>query len=411
MPTSLLILNAGSSSLKFAAFQERDGQLDRILSGSVDEIGQAESELRITSVENPAGATQKISTKNLAGAAELILAELARLPGGADVAAVGHRVVHGGPDFIVPQLVTSELLDALRSLRTVDPDHLPAEIELIHELQRRLPSVPQIACFDTAFHHDLPRVAQLLPIPRRYADDGVRRFGFHGLSYEFLHGELARLGEPAAIKGRMILAHLGSGASLAALRDGRCVDTTMGFTPTGGLVMGTRSGDLDPGLMAYLARAEKMSAAQINHLVNHESGLRGISETTSDMRSLLEREATDIRAAEAVALFGYQAKKAVGALTAALGGLDALVFSGGIGENCAPVRARICDGLEFIGLQLDPARNADDAAIISSDTSRVVVRVIPTDEEVTIARHVRDVLFASTIPRTHDEPVPAAQRG
>jgi acetate kinase len=308
------------------------------------------------------------------------------------LAAVGHRVVPGGPRYSKPQRITAEMIKELHRLRTFDPEHLPLEIELIEAFRRRHPTLPQVACFDTAFHRTMPRVATLLPIPRRYETAGVRRYGFHGLSYEFLMAELAGLGDPAATKGRAILAHLGSGASLAGVRDGNSIDTSMGFTPTAGLVMSSRSGDLDPGLVSYLARTEQMSAAQFQKMVNHESGLLGVSETSSDMRDLLDRETKDVRAAEAVALFCYQAKKWVGACAAALSGLDTLVFAGGIGENAPPVRQRICDGLGFLGIELDRKRNSANAPIISSDSGRVTVRVIRTVEELTIARSATHVL-------------------
>jgi acetate kinase len=249
-----------------------------------------------------------------------------------------------------------------------------------------------VACFDTAFHHALPRVAQLLPIPRRYEALGVRRYGFHGLSYAFLMEELARQAGAEAAQGRVILAHLGNGASLAAVREGKPVDTSMGFTPAAGVPMSTRSGDLDPGLVWYLARTEEMDAQQFNDMVNSRSGLLGISETSSDMRDLLQREAQDVRAAEAVALFCYQVRKWTGAFAAALGGLDTLVFSGGIGENAPIVRARICAGLEFLGIELDEKRNAANEGVISAAAGRVAVRVIRTDEELTIARSVCRVL-------------------
>jgi acetate kinase len=245
--------------------------------------------------------------------------------------------------------------------------------------------VPQVVCFDTAFHRSMPAVATRLPIPRRYSAQGVQRYGFHGLSYTFLMQELARLGDPAAAQGRIILAHLGGGASLAAVLDGKCIDTSMGFTPTAGLVMGTRSGDLDPGLMSYLALAEKMTAAQFQTMVNHESGLLGISETSSDVRDLLDREANDSRAREAIAIFCYQAKKWIGSFAAALGGVDTLVFAGGIGENSAPVRRRICEGLEFLGMKIDESRNLRNAALISNEAGAVAIRVIHTDEESVIA--------------------------
>jgi acetate kinase len=280
----------------------------------------------------------------------------------------------------------------LRQLKPFDPEHLPEEIQLTEAFHRRFPELPQVACFDTAFHHDLPRVARLLPIPRRYEAQGVRRYGFHGLSYAFLMGELARLAGAEAAQGRVILAHLGNGASLAAVHYGKPVDTSMSFTPTAGVPMSTRSGDLDPGLLWYLARTENMSAKQFNEMVNFQSGLLGVSETSSDMRDLLDHETQDVRAAEAVALFCYQVKKWIGAFAAALGGLDTLVFAGGIGENAPPVRARICEGLEFLGIELDATRNAASEGLISATAGQVAVRVIRTDEEWMIAQTVCHVL-------------------
>jgi acetate kinase len=275
-----------------------------------------------------------------------------------------------------------------RTTRTI----LPSEIELIEVFRQRHPKLPQVACFDTAFHRTMPRVAKLLPIPRCYDAKGVQRYGFHGLSYAYLMEELARLGDPAATTGRVILAHLGNGASMAAVRDGKSIDTSMGFTPTAGLVMSTRSGDLDPGLAPYLARTELMTTKQFYEMVNHKSGLLGVSEISSDMRDLLAQEVHDIRAAEAVALFCYQAKKWIGAFAAALGGLDTLVFAGGIGENAPLVRARICDGLGFLGIALSESRNAETAGVISTDASRATVRVIRTDEDLMIARSVCGIL-------------------
>jgi acetate kinase len=273
---------------------------------------------------------------------------------------------------------------------------LPREIELIEAFRQRHPKLPQVACFDTAFHQTMPRVAKLLPLPRRFDAKGIQRYGFHGLSYAYLMEELARLGDPAATKGRVILAHLGNGASLAAVRDGKSIDTSMGFTPTAGLVMSTRSGDLDPGLAPYLARTEQMTTKQFYEMVNHKSGLVGVSETSSDMRDLLDHERQDRRAAEAVALFCYQAKKWIGSYAAVLGGLDTLVFSAGIGENCPSIRARICEGLNFLGIELNESLNAQSAGVISTDASRATVRVIRTDEELMIARSVCRVLGLTT---------------
>jgi acetate kinase len=307
---------------------------------------------------------------------------------------VGHRVVHG-MEHTEPELVTEQLLAELRRISPNDPDHLPREIELMTTLRQRQPKLPQVACFDTAFHRTMPRVAKLLPLPRRFDAKGLQRYGFHGLSYAYLMEELARLGDPAAAKGRVILAHLGNGASMAAVRDGRSIDTSMGFTPTAGLVMSTRAGDLDPGLAPYLARTEQMTGKQFYEMVNHKSGLLGVSETSSDMRDLLARESSDLRAAEAVALFCYQARKWIGSFAAALGGLDTLVFAGGIGENAPPVRARLCEGLGFAGIELDPSRNARSAAVISAENARVTVRVIRTDEELMIARSVFRLLASA----------------
>jgi acetate kinase len=273
-----------------------------------------------------------------------------------------------------------------------DPEHLPEELLLVNALHHGLPDVEQVACFDTAFHHNMPRVAQIFPIPRRYEAQGVRRYGFHGLSYAYLLEELARLAGDEAARRRVILAHLGNGASLAAVQGGQSIDTTMAFTPTAGIPMSTRSGDLDPGLVSYWARKEKMSVKGFNELVNFQSGLLGVSETTSDMRDLLEREQEDPRAAEAVALFCYAVKKQIGAYAAALGGVETLVFAGGIGENAAPVRARICEGLGFLGIALDEARNAAHEGVISAAGGRVTVRVIHTDEEVMIARLTCEVI-------------------
>ncbi len=317
-------------------------------------------------------------------AAGFLLDWLEAQPVCASVMAVGHRVVHG-MKHTKPERLTPKLLAELRRLAPYDPDHLPREIELIEAVRQRQPRLPQVACFDTAFHRSMPRVARLLPIPRRYATRGVERYGFHGLSYAYLLEELGRL-DPRAAQGRVILAHLGNGASLAAVHCGKSIDTSMGFTPAAGLMMSTRSGDLDPGLLAFLARSERMTAAQFGRMVNHESGLLGVSGTSSDLRDLLARESGDPRAADAVALFCYQAKKWIGSYAAALGGLDALVFAGGIGENAPVIRARICAGLGFLGVKLHPARNARNAPLISRGP--VAVRVIRTDEELMIVRSV-----------------------
>ena len=340
----VLTINGGSSSIKFALFEAGDS-LRRILEGGIERIGLPDATLRVKGVDQADNFSRMLTASDHTVAVGALMDWIEQRHGRDGLTAVGHRVVNGGPKYYKPQRITAEMVEELRRLSPFDPDHMPEEILLTEAFHRRFPDLPQVACFDTAFHHDLPRVAQMLPIPRRYEAQGVRRYGFHGLSFAFLMEELARLGDPAATTGRVILAHLGNGASLAAVRDGKSVDTSMSFTPTSGVPMSTRSGDLDPGLVWYLARTEKMGAKQFNEMVNFQSGLLGISETSSDMRDLLERETQDVRAAEAIAVFCYQIKKWIGAFAAALGGLDTLVFAGGIGENAPAVRARICDGL------------------------------------------------------------------
>jgi acetate kinase len=386
----VLALNGGSSSIRFAVF-DAGATSQRLLAGKIDRIGTRGTTLSVADATGKSSPLRRVAGADHRAAVEFLLEWLQAQPVFASVAAVGHRIVHG-MKHTAPERVTPRLLAGLRRIVPYDPDHLPRELALVEALGARYPRLPQVACFDTAFHRAMPRVAKLLPIPRRFAAKGVERYGFHGLSYEFLLEELARLGDPAATKGRVILAHLGNGASLAAVRDGRSIDTSMGFTPAAGLVMSTRSGDLDPGVLAFLARTEGMTPAQFDRMVNHESGLLGISATSSDVRDLLAREKRDPRAADALALFCYQAKKWIGAYAAALGGVDTLVFAGGIGENAPLIRARICDRLEFLGIALDRKLNAGNAPLISRKGGRVAVRVIPTDEEAMIARSVDRVL-------------------
>jgi acetate kinase len=391
----ILTINGGSSSIKFALFEAGDS-LRRILEGSIERIGLTEATLRVKGLNPADNLSRPVAAPDHTVAVGALMDWIEERLGRATLTAVGHRVVHGGPKYSDPQLITKEMVEELHQLTSFDPEHLPEEILLTEAFHRRFPDLPQVACFDTAFHHDLPRVAQLLPIPRRYEAQGVRRYGFHGLSYAFLMGELARLAGAEAAKGRVILAHLGNGASLAAVRNGKSVDTSMSFTPTAGVPMSTRSGDLDPGLVWYLARTERMSAKQFNEMVNFQSGLLGVSETSSDMRDLLKCENQDVWAAEAVALFCYQVKKWVGAFAAALGGLDTLVFAGGIGENAPIVRTRICEGLGFLGIALEEKRNAANERVISAEASQVSVRVIRTDEEWMIAKTVCRVLGLTT---------------
>jgi acetate kinase len=388
----VLTINGGSSSIRFALYQTA-GPLKQTLEGKVDRIGLPGAKLTFNDLARKLQDSRSIDFSDHRSAAAFLIDWLEEKIGFASVKAVGHRVVHG-MNYTEPQRVTQELLDELHRISPYDPDHLPAGIELIETFQQRHPKLFQVACFDTAFHRTMPRVARLLPIPRRFDTMGIQRYGFHGLSYAYLMDELGRVAGAEAAQGRVILAHLGNGASLAAVRDGKSIDTSMGFTPAAGLPMGTRTGDLDPGVAWYMMRSEHLTPKQFNNIINRESGLLGVSETSSDMRDLIQREASDLRAAEAVNLFCYQTRKWIGAFAAALGGLDTLVFAGGIGENAGDVRARVCSDLRFLGFELDKARNAANAPVISTASSRATVRVIRTDEELMIAREACRLLCA-----------------
>ena len=363
-----------------------------MLIGKFERIGLPDARLSVTDVLAGKSDERGIVAPSHIACIPLLVELLEKRSGVSAVSAIGHRIVHGGSRYCEPRRVDGAMLEELRCISSFAPNHLPSAIALMDDFAARFPRIPQIACFDTAFHNAMPRVAKLLPIPRRYEAKGVQRYGFHGLSYSYLMQELEVVAGAKAASGRVILAHLGSGASMAAVRDGRGIDTSMSFTPASGLVMGTRSGDLDPGLVAFLGRSEQMTEAQFDQMIHHESGLLGVSEISSDMRDLLARETTDVRAAEAVALFCYQAKKWLGAFAAALGGLDTLVFAGGIGENTPSVRARICQCLGFLGIELDEARNAENAPVISAPTAPVAVRITRTDEELMIARSVGRIL-------------------
>jgi len=381
----LLTVNAGSSSVKFALF-DANNLTNEVLQASIENIGQDTSRMIINDVVSPVDApTHSVATSLLADAVSKEVPTK-------HIAAVGHRIVHGGPKYYKPQLVTPQLLKDLRELTAFDPEHLPAQLSLIETLSRQLVGVPQVVCFDTAFHHDLPAPARLLPIPRHFANEGIRKYGFHGLSYEFIVTELRRVEGDIAAGGKVIIAHLGSGASLVALKDGKSVDTTMGMTPASGIPMSTRSGDLDPGLVLYLQRNHGYTPDKFNHMVNFESGLLGVSETSADMKRLLEIEDSDVRAKEAIELFCYQVKKSIGALAASIGGISTLVFTGGMGENAPRIRAKICEGLEFLGVILDPEQNEEGARLISAPASQAGVHVIRTNEAVTIARQTSEIV-------------------
>ena len=456
----ILTINGGSSSIKFSMYTFAGNVLEPALKGKIDRIGLDGATLTYTDLSadvnsavggtgSTVGATvsagaavgtgtgvtpgapvaaQPVSlpaeAPNLEHAAHWLIDWLQKHTAFDRVKAIGHRIVHG-MDITQPTLVDDNLLKRLKDISSYDPDHLPGEIALIEVFRKRYPQIPQVACFDTAFHADLPRVARLLPIPRRFDAEGIRRYGFHGLSYEYIMKRLGQMLTPSTTNGMIILAHLGNGASIAAVKGGRSIDTSMGFTPAGGLMMGSRPGDMDPGAAWYMIRKEGLSASAFNDLVNHQSGLLGVSETTSDMRDLMQRAGMsaaahgadgdiagaheagtgakagiaaayvagrDYRAAEAIALFCYTVRKWIGSFTAALGGLETLVFTGGIGENIPQIRARICEGLEYLGLYLDKGLNDKNAILVSSHGSRVAVYIIPTDEEYMIAEKTKNLL-------------------
>jgi acetate kinase len=368
-PLVVLGVNSGSSSLKTALF-EVDGTTEH-------ELGRA---------------SQPVEAGDYRAALDGALGVFDERGLPAPTAA-GHRVVHGGPSHAAPVLVDERVLTELRAVAQFAPLHVPAAISGIEAVGARW-DIPQVACFDTAFHHDMPPVAQRLPLPDALTDAGLRRYGFHGLSYEYVVGAVG-----AAELGRAVIAHLGNGASMVAVRDGRSVDTTMGLTPAGGLVMSTRTGDLDPGVPVYLLREQGYDADRLEQLVDRESGLVALSGGTSDMRALVERRGWEGGAAFAVDAFCYHARQHVGALAATLGGLDTLVFTGGIGEKAASIRAEICGGLEHLGVVLDGAANEADAAVISTPDSGCVVRVVPTDEDRVIARHTGAVVADEGIER------------
>jgi acetate kinase len=391
---AVLTINRGSSSLKFAVYDlgiagtGGTGRERLVVSGAVDRIGAGEGQATLRSADGHEVAGRH-AVYDSDAAISWLLGALDRQNLTERVAAVGHRLVHGGARYRDPVRITPTVRRELDTLIPLAPEHLPNELHAIDAIARHTPSLPQVACFDTAFHATLPRVARLFGLPRALAEEGIVRYGFHGISYEYVVSALRELG---ALGRRTVIAHLGNGASLAAVLDGASIDTTMGFTPAGGVIMGTRSGDLDPGIIVYLQRTGGQSVDGIDKLVNETGGLLGLSGTTSDMRELLDRADTDPHASEAIAVFCYQVRKAVGAYAAALGGLDTLVFTGGIGAHAPAVREQICERLDYAGVRLDRRENDANASVISEHGAAVDVRIAPTNEELMIARHVRTVV-------------------
>jgi acetate kinase len=386
----ILSFNSGSSSDKFALHRLAPDEEALLAEGEAEGIGLGSGRLWIRDGRARVLSDARRSFPRPADAVRALLDEIDRLrlprPD-----AIGHRLVHGGPNHFVAERLTPQLIGELRGMIAFAPLHLPLELEAIEAIASRFPGVAQVACFDTGFHRQMPEVARRLALPRALWDEGLCRYGFHGLSYEYVMETLG----PAA-PARVVIAHLGNGASMAAVRDRRAADTTMGFTPSGGFMMGTRSGDLDPGLLVYLINQRGYDGRRLERMVNHESGLLGVSAISADVKTLLEKRAAEPQAALAIEMFCYQVRKQIGAFAAALGGLDLLVFTGGIGERAAPVRSEVCHGLEFLGIELDRRRNETHADPISSSASRCLVRVIPTNEDLMIARHTRRLILAAS---------------
>jgi acetate kinase len=384
----ILSLNGGSSSLKFTVYRVTDATEERITSGAVEAIGESSGKAWLCSGDN---ALQEENGKfpDHTAAINTMFAALQK-QGFERLAAAGHRIVHGGPKFTAPQLIDAALKEALKKLIPFAPLHLPSQVAMIEAVATHFPELPQVACFDTAFHSRMPEVAQRFPLAQKIWEQGIRRYGFHGLSYEYVVGKLG-----TELGRRAIIAHLGNGASMVALKDGLPLDTSMGLTPTGGFMMGTRSGDLDPGVLIHLLKAG-YSADRLEELVDHQAGLLGVSGQTSDMKTLLQKSQMDNAARMAVQMFGYQVRKFIGAFAAVLNGLDTLVFTGGIGERAAEVRVNICSGLEYLGVDLDTPANSRNAEVISLPASKCTVRVVQTDEDLMIARHTREVVSSRT---------------
>lgn len=393
MIPNVLTINGGSSSIKFAIYT-LEGDVNKVFSGQISKIGPHNSTFAVKDIVAGTNELTQIDARGFRESAEFLVGWLKSQPAFIQVTCIGHRIVHG-MEHTHPKIIDDTLLKELYRISEYDPDHLPAEIEIIELFKKQFPALLQVASFDTSFHSGMPLVAKILPIPHRFNKEGIRRYGFHGLSYTYLIQALKKMVGTEKAKGRLILAHLGSGASIAAVKDAKSMDTSMGFTPAGGLVMGTRPGDLDPGVAWYMLKSERLTAKEWNQMINHESGLLGLSGISSDMQDLLQKETSDERVAEAVALFCYQVKKWIGAFTTVINGLDILVFAGGIGENSPIIRSRICKDFEYLGIVLDENKNYKNELVISSENSKVKVYVIPTDEEIIIAANTKELFLSN----------------
>jgi acetate kinase len=391
MEGAVLCVNGGSSSLKLALYRFSKGQEERLLSGAAENIGEAEGRLWLKDSDGRILADRRQLMADHGAASAALFSLVAHNAEGTRPVAAGHRLVHGGPSLFQPQLVTANVLAELKRAVAFAPLHLPSQIALLEATAAQYPDLPQVACFDTAFHHGMPERARRLPLPRNLYDEGILRYGFHGLSYEYVVSTLGK-----ELGRRAVVAHLGNGASMAALEDGASVDTSMGLTPTGGFMMSTRSGDLDPGVLLALLRRGK-TGDELEKMLDQQSGLRAISTISGDMKLLLQQRSSNSEAALAVEMFCYQIRKWIGAYAAALDGLDTLVFTGGIGEHAPEIRAEICCGLNYLGIEIDPTRNASSAPIISSAKNSCTVRVIAANEDLILARHTFSLLQSRTL--------------
>lgn len=393
--STLLVLNSGSSSVKFALFDLTPDEPRRIWSGAVQRIGFDSGRFTVSDVEGTSLAEETLPVRDHAAALDRLLDWIGQQATQDKLVAVGHRMVHGGEDCDCSLPVTPQLEARLQQLIPLAPLHMPHNLAGIAAMRKRRPELVQIAAFDTAFHHGLPRIARMTGLPRRFLDSGIRRYGFHGLSYEYVVEDICRRGGHGGT-GRMIVAHLGNGASMAAIRDGRSVETSMGFSTLAGLPMGTRPGDLDPGILLHLMLERQVCAEELQDILYRQSGLLGLSGLSRNMADLLARPDLP-EAVEAVEFYCHHARRHLAGLTAALGGLDRLVFTGGIGANAPGIRARICDGLDYLGLALDAGRNNARQRVVSAKDSPVLIEAFKTDEELVIARHARNLLGASSI--------------
>jgi acetate kinase len=390
----ILTINSGSSSLKFSVYEIWEDE-KLIIRGNIDRIGLGESTFQVSERFGTGQVEQDFKLPNHKAAFNVLFDWLENNKNGKEIYAVGHRMVNGGSNFTRHQLITSRLISTLKKMSYLAPEHLPRQILGIEVVTNIYPNLKQVACFDTAFHSNMPRKAKMFALPRKLWDEGVIRYGFHGLSYEYIIQELNKEVGSRGVAGRIIIAHLGNGASMVAVKNGKGVDTTMGFTPTGGLMMSTRSGDLDPGIIIYLLEEKEITPPKLNEMINKKAGLFGVSGISSDMQELLEKEAENLHAADAINLFCYQAKKFLGTMASVLGGVDTIVFTGGIGENSPEIRKRICNGMEFLGIQLDLSQNEANSSTISIAGAPTTVRIIKTNEELMIARHTYRVINTS----------------